>query len=63
MVVKDDLWQNEAEVLEWYRSLEGIDKIAVDCWLDRGDTRLLKPLVWRIFGRFRFKRLGKKIAG
>lgn len=51
-------FRNEAEALEWYRSLKSTNKIGFDAWLVRNDMRLLKFLFWRVFVRF-FRRNDK----
>lgn len=42
-------WQNAQAVLEWYNKLSSVDKLAMNAYLNEGDTRLLKHVAPRIF--------------
>lgn len=42
-------WKNADEVLEWYESLDGVEKIALHAWLDHDDKRLLRHLARKVF--------------
>lgn len=40
----------EKLLIAWYRSLDNICRLAVDCWLKTGDYRLVRFLSVRLFG-------------
>ena len=39
-----DLTHYEDSFVIWYRTLDTLERLAVNCWLTRGDTRLIDAL-------------------
>jgi hypothetical protein len=38
------LTQDEKDFVGWYKSLDTVERLAVNCWLERGDDRLIIQL-------------------
>lgn len=42
------LTDNECKLILWYRSLSNVERLALNCWLLTGDTRLIMWLRFRL---------------